>query len=83
MSTNDNNQLANNGISSKGVTEEAKVAAETFYQRGNEYRRLGNWQEAINCYLEAIELDPDSPAVHAKQMLDDILNYYNKDLYNP
>ena len=83
MSTNYNNQLANNGISSKGVTEEAKAAAETFYQRGNEYRRQGNWQEAINCYLEAIELDPDSPAVHAKQMLDDILNYYNKDLYNP
>ena len=59
------------------------MTAEEYYQRGNEYRRQGNWQEAINCYLEAIELDPDSPAVHAKEMLDDILNYYNKDLYNP
>ena len=59
------------------------MTAEQYYIRGNEYRRQGNWQEAINCYLEAIERDPDSPAVHAKQMLDDILNYYNKDLYNP
>jgi hypothetical protein len=38
---------------------------------------------AINNYLEAIALDPHSPAVEAKQMLDDILNFYNKDCYNP
>ena len=63
--------------------EGGKAEAEAFYLKGNEYRRQGNWQEAINCYLEAIERDPDSPAVHAKQMLDDILNYYNKDMYNP
>ena len=65
--------------SSVGGQEEAHA----FYLKGNEYRRQGNWQEAINCYLEAIERDPESPAVQAKQMLDDILNYYNKDLYNP
>lgn len=53
------------------------------YEQGNEYRRQGNWQQAINCYLEAIALDPDSLAVEAKKMLDDILNYYNKDMYNP
>lgn len=54
-----------------------------YYQLGNKYRREGNWQEAINNYVAAIELDPDSPAVEAKQMLDDILGYYNKDMYNP
>lgn len=53
------------------------------YERGNDYRRQGNWQEAINSYIQAIELDPDSPAVEAKAMLDDILNYYHKDAYNP
>jgi tetratricopeptide (TPR) repeat protein len=59
------------------------MTAEEYYQLGNEYRQQGNWQEAINHYMEAIELDPDSPAVEAKQMLEDILNYYNKDMYNP
>ena len=54
-----------------------------YYKLGNEYRRHGNWQEALNNYLEAIDLDPESPAVEAKKMLDDILNYYNKDMYNP
>jgi len=59
------------------------MTAEEYYQQGNEYRRQGNFQEAINSYLEAIALDPDSPAVEAKKMLDEILNFYNKDAYNP
>ena len=41
------------------------------------------WQEALANYMEAIELDPDSPAVIAKEMLENILNFYNKDAYNP
>ncbi|MBR1428366.1 MAG: tetratricopeptide repeat protein [Prevotella sp.] len=59
------------------------MTAEEYYQLGNEYRRQGNWQEAMNNYMEAIALDPDSPAVTAKEMLDDIMNYYCKDMYNP
>jgi len=59
------------------------MTAEEYYQLGNKFRKEGNWQEALNNYIEAIELDPDSPAVEAKKMLDDILNYYCKDMYNP
>lgn len=59
------------------------MTAAEWYEKGNEYRKQSNRQEAINCYLEAIALDPDSPAVEAKQMLEDILNFYNKDAYNP
>ena len=59
------------------------MTAEEYYKLGNEYRKKGNWQEALNNYINAIELDPDSPAVEAKKMLDDILNYYCTDIYNP
>ena len=59
------------------------MTSKELYERGNSFRRQGNWQEAINCYIKAAELDPESPAVEAKAMLDDILNYYNKDAYNP
>ena len=38
----------------------------------------GDWQNALVNYMEAIELNPDSPAVAAKEMLEDILNFYNK-----
>ncbi len=59
------------------------MTADELYQRGNQFRKEGNWQEAINNYIAAIELDADSPAVEAKAMLDDILGFYHKDAYNP
>ena len=59
------------------------MTAEEYFQRGNEWRQRGDWQEALANYMEAIELDPDSPAVIAKEMLENILNFYNKDAYNP
>ena len=59
------------------------MTAEEWYQKGNEARKQSQWHEAINCYIQAIELDPESPAVEAKRMLEDIMAYYNKDMYNP
>lgn len=59
------------------------MKSEDFYRLGNECRRNGDWQNAINNYLEAIALDPNSPAVEAKEMLENILNFYHKDAYNP
>ena len=59
------------------------MTAEVYYKLGNEYRRKGDWKHAIDNYLEAIALDPESPAVEAKQMLDDMFAFYCKDMYNP
>lgn len=59
------------------------MTAEDYYKLGNEYRRKGDWKHAIDNYLEAIALDPVSPAVEAKQMLDDMFAFYCKDMYNP
>jgi len=59
------------------------ITSEDWYQKGNEARRQQQWHEAINCYIRAIELNPESPAVEAKQMLEDIMAFYNKDMYNP
>ena len=59
------------------------MTAQKWYEQGNALRKQGRFGEAINCYIQAIELDPDSPAVEAQRMLDDIMAYYNKDNYNP
>jgi tetratricopeptide (TPR) repeat protein len=59
------------------------MTAQEYYEQGNAFRKQGLWSEAINCYIQAAELDPDSPAVEAKRMLDDILSFYHKDAYNP
>ena len=57
------------------------MTADEYYQLGNEYRRKGDWKHALDNYMEAIELDSESPAVEAKRMLDDIMSYYCKDMY--
>ncbi len=55
---------------------------EAYYLRGNAYRKLGNWHQALNNYQEAIELNPQSPAAEARKMMMDIMNFYNKDMFN-
>lgn len=59
------------------------MTAEEYYRQGNEYRRQEDWQHALDCYLKAIALDPQSPAAVARQMVEDILGFYHKDAYNP
>ncbi|MBR4167222.1 MAG: tetratricopeptide repeat protein [Bacteroidales bacterium] len=53
-----------------------------YYLLGNAYRKKGDWQGAINNYLEAMEINPDSPAKNAYSIANDILDFYNKDMYN-
>jgi len=53
-----------------------------FYLLGNAYRKKGDWQGAINNYLEAMAINPDSPARNAYRMANEILDFYNKDMYN-
>lgn len=51
--------------------------------RGIKYWGLSDRANAIKDYLEAIRINPDSNARQALQAANDILDYYNKDLYNP
>lgn len=51
--------------------------------RGMKYWSLGNRAMAINDYLAAIRINPDSSARMLMKSTYDILDYYNKDLYNP
>ena len=53
-----------------------------FYLLGNAWRKKGNWQLAMNNYLEAVALNPDSPARQALDIANEILAFYNKDMYN-
>ena len=63
--------------------QDPKEEAERYYQLGNEYRKHSDWQHALECYNQAISLDQASPAAKAKEMLNNILNYYCKDMFNP
>jgi len=56
---------------------------DAWYLRGNAYRRKEDFQQALNNYLTAIELNPGGSAVQAHAMLMKILDYNNNDVYNP
>ncbi len=82
-------ELINNGNHTEAIrlldeiiAQENTADDELYYLRGNLYRKKGNWQQALNNYLEAMSLNPESPAKEAHRMLMDILDFYNKDMYN-
>lgn len=62
--------------------EDAHLKDEAYYVRGNAFRRGNNWREAINDYSRAIELNPDSPALAMRQGCIEILDFFNKDMFN-
>ena len=69
------------------IVEDKTVGRETlamaYYLRGNAYRQQGNVRLALNSYLESMELDPDGPAAEAYRHIQELLDFYNKDYYNP
>lgn len=54
------------------------MTAEEYYQEGNAWRKQGDFKRALDSYMEAIALNPESPAVAAKEMLDDIMSFIAK-----
>lgn len=56
---------------------------EAYTIRGLKYWSMGRRREAINDYLTAIKINPESRARMALQYANSVLDYYNKDLLNP
>lgn len=55
---------------------------EAYFLRGNAYRKKENWQEALNNYSEAMELNREGPATLAYNATIEVLDFFNKDMYN-
>lgn len=56
---------------------------EAYLQRGLLHWRAGQRAKAINDYNQALRINPDSEARLVLKATYDILNFYNKDLFNP
>ncbi len=54
-----------------------------WYLRGNVYKKQEQWQPAIDSYTEAISINRQSPATTMRRICIDILNFYDKTMYNP
>jgi tetratricopeptide (TPR) repeat protein len=53
-----------------------------YFIRGNAYRKKESWKEALDNYSEAISINPDSPAKLAYNATIEVLDFYNKDMFN-
>lgn len=56
---------------------------ELYLQRGKLYWQLRDIPHAFADYDAALRLNPKSPARELKAMAQDILAFYNKEMYNP
>ena len=66
----------------KIIEQNTEYIDQAYYLKGNACRKIGDWQGALNNYQEAISINPESPAKDAREMMMDILNFYNKDMFN-
>lgn len=57
--------------------------AELLFQRGKLWWRLGRRAEAITDFNSATAIDPASPAKDYLDIVNDILDFYNTDQWNP
>lgn len=54
-----------------------------YFVRGNAFWKLGNRKHALDDYAVAADLNPDSPAAIAYKHALEIMDFFNKDMYNP
>ena len=63
------------------LTEKTR-SDEAWFLLGKAHYKLGNVRLALNSYLQAIEINQESPAQAAYDMAIKVLDFYNKDMYN-
>jgi Tfp pilus assembly protein PilF len=64
------------------LQSDSKDKDKAYYLYGHIFRKRGDWQGALNSYRKAMDMNDKSPAVQAYRSILDILNFYNKDMYN-
>jgi tetratricopeptide (TPR) repeat protein len=62
----------------------ADDTVEYFLIKGKLEQKFQNWGKAINAYSKVIELDPDNiEALNNLQLIQNILNFWNPEMFNP
>ncbi len=54
---------------------------ELYYLLGKVYHKQHDWKNAIENYQHAVYLNSSSPAREVLELVNDILMFYNKDIY--
>lgn len=66
------------------IIEANPKSDEAYLLRGHAHRKMENWKGALSDYAAARDINPDNAAATiAYDSTVEVLNFYNKDLYNP
>lgn len=65
------------------AVEATPGSAMALYTRGKIYWRMGKKAEAMTDYTASLAIDPEGPAAIALQQAQEVVHYYNPDLFNP
>ncbi len=73
------------GVAKQLATEHLAAAPDDtlHYLYGLACARLGEFHEAINAFVRAERLNPQTPAIQARKMLEEIFAFRNTDMINP
>lgn len=55
---------------------------EGHFLMGNLFRKREDWEGALNEYQAAMDINPESPAQLAYNAIQEVLAFYNKDMFN-
>lgn len=56
--------------------------ATSYYLQGKIHMKRSQWGKAMSSFRHSEELEPGGPAKECRLMLEDIMAFYNKDMYN-
>ncbi len=61
-----------------------KDSAEYYLVKGSLEQKFQNWGEAMNAFNKVLEMEPDnSEAANNLHLIQNILNFWNPDMFNP
>ncbi len=66
------------------ITDLDSNHVEANFMIGEIHHQLGNLAKALSFYIKVIDIQPEHPKANVKiEMINTILDYFNKDMHNP
>lgn len=83
LSLIENNEVDEAIVALTSIVESGSADAEVYFERGKLYWKKGLMRKAINDYTKSESLDPTGPASQALRQAMTIMDFYDKNRYNP
>lgn len=71
------------GKKQENTSHNNKKRAIDLFNEGSEAWKKGNRAKAMTLYAESAELDEEGPGAHALEMTKNIMDFYDKNQFNP